>query len=89
MEVQTVPETRRFLVLVRARSLEHAEAVATELAAQGLRVACLELPADADVCATCGPMRQAAKTAFMEGVITAAILGAIASVLLSIVLQWL
>ncbi len=73
MTGERLSEPRHVYVVVKARNTEHAEAVAMELAAQGLRVACLDMPAGVDMCSRCGPMLQAQKRAFTRGVLTAAI----------------
>jgi len=87
MSVQQLAPTRRNYVVVLARNKEHAEAVAMDLAHQGLPVARLEIPADADLCALCGPARKAQKLAFIMGALTATASWIVFIVALAIVQQ--
>jgi len=89
MSVQQLSLTRRNYVVALARNREHAEAVAMNLAYQGLPVACLEVPTNADLCVLCGPMHKAQKIAFVMGALTATASWIVFIVALAIVQQLL
>jgi len=89
MTAHELSRRRLCYVLVKTRSFEHAEAVATELAARGLPVACVDVPAAVDVCLDCSRMRVAQRTAVGCGVLTAACMGLVTPILLALILRFI